>query len=206
MRKCIKLTVGMFSVILVLSFINSCSVTTKTINPNATVHYDETYGFSDKKQIVDTLISSLTTKSILAHRADDRPVVIMYGIANRTDEHISTKNISDDLRMGLVQSGKVKLVNETQRKDIATETEYQYGQNVSPETRIARGKQVGAEFMISGTLYSISQKEGREVRLKRKSLKYYSLNLELTSIETGLIEWADKVEIVREASKPIIGW
>ena len=28
----------------------------------------------------------------------------------------------------------------------------------------------------------------------------------LASIETSLIEWADSVELVREASKPFIGW
>jgi PBP1b-binding outer membrane lipoprotein LpoB len=44
------------------------------------------------------------------------------------------------------------------------------------------------------------------VRLKKKTLQYYSLTLELTDLQTGLIEWTDSAEIVRESSKPFIGW
>ena len=74
------------------------------------------------------------------------------------------------------------------------------------ETRVARARQVGAKYMLTGTLRSITKKQPRQVRLKKKTLQYYSLNLELTDIETGLIEWTDKVEVIREAAKPFIGW
>jgi len=30
--------------------------------------------------------------------------------------------------------------------------------------------------------------------------------MELTDIQTSLIEWADSTEIIRESSKPFIGW
>jgi PBP1b-binding outer membrane lipoprotein LpoB len=60
--------------------------------------------------------------------------------------------------------------------------------------------------MISGTLRSIKKKGAKQVRLKKKTLQYYSLTLELTDLQTGLIEWTDNVEIVRESSKPFIGW
>ncbi len=35
---------------------------------------------------------------------------------------------------------------------------------------------------------------------------YYSLNMELTDLETGLIEWADSTEVIRESSRPFVGW
>ncbi len=60
--------------------------------------------------------------------------------------------------------------------------------------------------MLTGTLRSIEKEEPRQIRLKKKILKYYSLNLELTSLETSLIEWAGSAEVIREASKPFIGW
>lgn len=182
-----------------------CSAATRDISPDEVIHYDEGYDFSDKNAIVGELVQSLLTSRPLAAR-DDRPVLIVYNVANRTSEHIETSGITDDIRLEILNSGKARFVNEVQRETIQKETDYQYGGNVSPETRIARAKQVGAEYMISGTLRSITKKQPKQIRLKKKTLQYYSLTLELTDLQTGLIEWTHNVEIVREASKPIIGW
>ena len=194
-----------FLLISCLFIYTGCTVTTRSVSPDEELHYDEVYDFSDKQIIVKKLIDSLVTKQPLAG-GNDRPVVIVYGVANRTSEHISTSGITDDIRQGLLQSGKARLVNETQRENIAKETEHQFSGNVLAKTRIARGHQVGAKYMLTGTLRSIEKKEPHQFRLKKKSLQYYSLNLELTDIESGLIEWTDKVEVIREASKPFIGW
>ena len=193
------------SVISALGIAAGCTVTTRTVSPKEELHYDETYDFSDKKTIVKALVNSFLG-GFPPHESAERPVIIIYGIANRTSEHISTSGVTDDIRQELLASGKVRFVSETQRGNIARETDYQYGGAVSPETRIQRARQVGARYMLTGTLRSIEKEEPRQVRLKKRSLKYYSLNLELTDIETGLIQWADSVEVIREASKPFIGW
>ncbi len=190
---------------LVLSLMVGCSATTRDISPDATIHYDEGYDFTDKKAIVNDLVTSLVNKPPLVARYD-RPVIIVYGVANRTSEHIETSGITDDIRQEILQSGKARFVNKVQRDNIAAESDYQYGGNVSAETRLQRARQVGAEYMLTGTLRSIKKKEPKQVRLKKKTLQYYSLTLELTDLQTGLIEWTDSAEIVRESSKPFIGW
>lgn len=182
-----------------------CRATTREISPDATIHYDERYGFSDKKQIVNHLVDSLVTKSPLG-RGDKRLVVIIYDVANRTSEHISTSGITDDIRSELLDRGTARFVNRVQRDTIQKELAYQYGGSVAPETRVQMARQVGASYMITGTLRSIRQKQPDQVRLKRRTLNYYSLTLELTDLTTGLIEWSDSAEIVREAAKPFIGW
>ena len=182
-----------------------CTVATRDISPDEEVIYDEGYHFSDKKKIVNAMVDSLVSKRPISH-ANDKPVIIVYGIANRTSEHISTSAITDDIRQALLASDKVRFVNETQRANISRETDYQYSGKVSTETRIKLGRQVGARYMLTGTLRSIEKKQPRQVRLKKKILKYYSLNLELTDLETSLIEWADSAEVIRESSRPFIGW
>ena len=188
-----------------LVLLAGCSVTTREVAPDEKVIYDEGYHFSDKKSIVADMVTSLLTKHPLV-RSIDRPVLIVYGIANRTSEHISTSAITDDIRQTMLESGRVRFVNETQRKNIERETSYQYGGSVAAETRVLKARQVGARYMLSGTLRSIEKKQPRQFRLMKKTLMYYSLNLELTDIESGLIEWADSVEVIRESSKPFIGW
>ncbi|MCW8860314.1 MAG: penicillin-binding protein activator LpoB [Deltaproteobacteria bacterium] len=194
-----------FSGLLMLILLAGCSVTTREVAPDEQVIYDESYHFSDKKAIVDAMVTSLLSKYPLL-RATDRPVLIVYGIANRTSEHISTSAMTDDIRQSLLASGRVRFINETQRQNIARETSYQYGGTVAAETRIQKARQVGARYMLTGTLRSIEKNQPRQFRLKKKTLMYYSLNMELTDIQTGLIEWADSTEVIREASKPFIGW
>lgn len=191
--------------LLMLVLLSACSVTTREVGSDEKVIYDEGYHFSDKKAIVADMVKSLLTKHPLV-RSTDRPVLIVYGIANRTSEHISTSAITDDIRQALLESGRVRFVNETQRKNIETETSYQYGGSVAAETRIQRAQQVGASYMLTGTLRSIEKKQPRQWRLTKKVMMYYSLNLELTDIQTGLIEWADSTEVIRESSSPFIGW
>ncbi len=190
---------------LLMLLVAGCSVTTREVGSDEKVIYDEGYHFSDKKAIVDDMATSLLTTYPLL-RATDRPVLIVYGIANRTSEHISTSAMTDDMRQALLKSGRVRFVNKIQRSNIEQETSYQYGGNVAAETRIQKARQVGAKYMLTGTLRSIEKKQPRQFRLKKKTLMYYSLNMELTDLQTGLIEWADSTEVIREATKPFIGW
>jgi hypothetical protein len=198
-------TLRLFLAVAAVLFMAGCTVTTRDISSDQEVIYDEGYHFSDKKNIVNAMADSLISKPPLVN-ANDRPVIVVYGIANRTSEHISTSAITDDIRQVLLASGKVRFVNKIQRENISRETDYQYSGKVTTETRIKLGRQVGADYMLTGTLRSIEKKQPRQMRLKKKILKYYSLNLELTDLETSLIEWADSAEVIRESSRPFIGW
>jgi len=205
MKKPTKRLFSLLGILTLIVCMAGCTATTRTVSPEEQLAYDATYTFSDKKKIVHDLVESLRTQPPLGSTSD-RPVIIVYGIANRTSEHIDTSGITDEIRKEILQTGKARFVNKSQRQNILAETDYQMGGAVAPETRIALARQVGAKYMLTGTLRSIEKEAPKQIRLKKKSYIYYSLNLELTSIETSLIEWADSVELVREASKPIIGW
>ena len=180
----------------------SCA-TTRNIDTNSEVHYNASYDFSDKNLIVDRLSASLVD---YAATSAGKPVVISYGIGNETSEHINTGGISDDIRLQLIQSGQYQLLNEGQRFNIQDESEYQKTGTVPAAARIAQGRQLGADYILAGTLRSIVKKPPTSIRLIKRKMVYYSLNLELTDTETGAIAWADKVDLAREQSQPIIGW
>ncbi len=178
--------------------------TTRTLDPNQETHYDANYDFSDKKAIVDKLTSSLLSINTLS--PEKKPIILIYPIANETSEHISTSGITDDIRLALIRSGKFRFINEAQRANIQREARYQSKGYVDPAQRFQQGKQLGADYILSGALRSIEKKQQKQIRLTKKKMVYYSLNLELTNPTTGEIAWADKVELAREASRPIIGW
>lgn len=191
--------------LLSVTLLSACAATTRTLDPDVEKHYDASYGFSDKKQIVNSLAESLLSSAAMPTETA-KPIIIVYGIDNETSEHINTSGITDDIRLRLIQSGEYRFINREQRENLIAEADYQYAGFVAPEQRVSEGRQLGADYILSGTLRSIEKEQARQWRLNKRELIYYSMNLELTNLETGEISWADAVEIARESSRPIIGW
>lgn len=204
-NKFITTPVKALSIILLFSALTGCAATTRSLDPDTEKHYDAGYDFSDKKQIVQALTESLLGSANISTESS-KPVLIVYGVDNETSEHINTGGITDDIRLALIKSGEYRFLNRKQRENILKETDYQYAGFVPPEQRVSEGRQLGANYILSGTLRSIEKKQARQWRLNKKELIYYSMNLELTDLQTGEISWADNVEIARESSRPIIGW
>ena len=190
---------------LVILIMSGCAASTKNLNPEDDLHYDATYDFSDKKQIVDRLTTPLLSASPFLP-VNVKPVLIVYPVVNETSEHINTSGITDAIRMKLMQSGKLRFINEHQRENIMMETAYQDQGFVDPAMRVEQGRQMGADYILSGTLRSIKKKQPEQWRLYKKERIYYSLDLTITDLKTGEIVYADQAELAREASKPIIGW
>ena len=177
---------------------------TKNLNPQDDMHYDASYDFSDKNKIVDRLVTPLLTATVFP--VEKKPILIVYPVVNETSEHISTGGITDAIRMKLVQSGRFRFINEQQRENIQQETSYQDAGFVDPAMRVQKGRQLGADYILSGTLRSIKNKQAKQMRLFKKERIYYSLDLTMTDLKTGEIVYADQAELAREASRPVIGW
>ena len=195
------LTLMTCSALLIMS---GCMATTKNLDPKGDIHYDASYDFSDKNQIVERLVTPLLTAPVFPVQV--KPILIVYPVINETSEHISTGGITDSIRMKLIQSGKFRFINERQRENIQQETSYQNQGYVDPAMRVEQGRQLGADYILSGTLRSIKKKQPKQLRLTKKERIYYSLDLTMTDLKTGEIVYADQAELAREASQPIIGW
>lgn len=186
-------------------FVSACATTTTVLDVDKPMHISEDFGYSDLKAVTEKMITSLLTNPPISTR-NDRPVAIIYGLTNRTDEHIDTKAIAEKIQTGLTRSGKLRFINKDARAKIEKEITYQQGGMVSSDTRIKLGKQVGAEYMITGSITSITAEEGRGIRLKAKRVKYYKITLDLNDLNTNIIEWSDEQEFARKVEEPFIGW
>jgi uncharacterized protein (TIGR02722 family) len=187
-----------------LLFMTGCMASTKNLNPAEETHYDASYDFSDKNKIVERLVTPLLAAPVFP--VQEKPILIVYPVVNETSEHISTGGITDAIRMKLVQSGKFRFISEEQRTNIQKETNYQNQGYVDPAQRVEQGRQLGANYILGGTLRSIKKQQPEQMRLFKKERIYYSLDLTIIDLKTGEIVYADQAELAREASKPIIGW
>ncbi len=166
--------------------------------------YDERFGFTDLRGITESLAEEIAYNSPLIEEGS-QPIMMIAGVQNRTSEYMDTKNLTDRLRTLLFQSGQVQFVNEARREDLLREQGYQAA-HATPETQAVVGRQLGAQYMISGSLTEMRDRTPRQVRVSKTVRNYYKLTLEITDLETGLLAYTTEREFAREGRKPLIGW
>lgn len=167
-------------------------------------HMRSTYDFRDMRKMTEEVVDEILQDKLLTS-ATTPPVMIVAGIENRTSRHEDMKGLSDSIRTLLIKSGKAKFVNEARREELLKEQGYQ-ASNATPETQVKIGKQMGAAYMLTGSLMEMESRSAREIRLSRKKINYYKLTIEITNLETGMIDWTTEREFARKASLPLIGW
>ncbi|MBU4483936.1 penicillin-binding protein activator LpoB [bacterium] len=167
---------------------------TKTYTKGKYVDPDEVYLLSDKfvesdlQMIAEQLSESLLSSDMLGSQSK-KPAIIISLFTNSTDEHIDILSLTNKMRVKLLKSNRFVFLNERLRKEMAKEYEYQSSGYVNPETAKQKGKQIGADWLISGHITSIRQPVGK------KEIVYYKTTLEVTDLETSAIMWADEVEV-----------
>jgi len=117
-----------------------------------------------------------------------KPTVVAYGVKNRTSEHINTQTFMKNLERAYLRSGRVTVVaSKSQREDIRGErADQQTGFTGNPA---AIGKELGANFVLTGVLNSIKDRaDGEEV-------VFYQANLELINVETNEKVWIGEKQI-----------
>ena len=177
---------------------------TQEVDVTQTKHMDASLDYSDMRNITESLVSDIVGSPFL-QKESKPPIMMIAGVQNRTESYVDTKSLTDRMRTLLFQTGKIQFVNEARREDLLKEQGYQAA-NATPETQVAIGNQLGAKFMISGSLSEMKQTSPRQVRVSKQVLKYYKMTLEVTDLKTGLLVMTTEKEFAREASQPLIGW
>ncbi len=166
--------------------------------------FDASYGPQDLRKLSEQIASEIAASTFVQNLPAD-PIMIIYGVQPRTETFVDTQALTDRIRTTLMQSSKIKFVNESRRQELMKEQGYQAA-NATDETRVAVGRQLGAKHMMTGALVEMKKETGRQVRVSKSQLVYYQLTFDITDLETGIIAWSTTKEFAREARKPLIGW
>ncbi len=156
---------------------------------------------TDARMVADSMVAQCLGGrwlDIFATARDSRPatpVIVVGGIYNESSEHINTNLFMNEIERSLLESGDVQIAaGGSSRQEIRTE---RYDQSIfaSPETAAEFGREIGADYVMTGDIGSIVDEEG-----DTRSI-YYQISLELIDVETALKTWMGSLEI-----KKIIEW
>jgi hypothetical protein len=160
---------------------------------------DDQFNESDMRRIADTMVESLTQSKLIGS-VRRPPVVLVTLVKNKTDEHIDMKSMTDKIRTSLIKSGKFRFTEKEVREELAGEVEYQEESGyVDASSARKKGKQIGAEYFLTGEITSRTQEVGK------KKYIYYKANFNLVNIDTGIIDWSDEKELRKYYQKRSVG-
>lgn len=189
--------------VLLAAAVCACSPSVKRVETNLVK--DVSGGWNDtdaqmvaQEMITDCLNAGWYTKFLA--RNGKEPVVIVGTVTNNTMEHINTGVFVEEIQRALINSAKVDFVaSASERGEVRTER-LEQDEFASEETRKAFGREVGADFMLSGVLNNVVDQAGS------KAVVYYQANMKLINIETNQIVWNGQKKIKKYVKRSKVTW
>jgi PBP1b-binding outer membrane lipoprotein LpoB len=188
-----------FTAILVLS---ACSTGTnvKRVNTEKQLDLSGYWNDIDVKIVCESLIKDCLANPRVDQEIMSRqktPSVIVGRFKNESAEHIDTSIISSTMETTIFNSGKLNFVaGGDLRDEIRIEREDQQN-NASAVTASALRNETGADFILTGTVRAIVDRDGNQ------TVRTYFVTAEMTHIETNQRLWmAQNSEIKKLITVP----
>jgi len=189
-----KVVCGCAGVAVVAMLLGSCVSYSgvQRIESNRNIDLSGRWNDTDSRDVAAAMIDQiLGGRWLTAFRRGNRdtPSVVVGTVLNRTHEHIATNTFVTDVERALINSGDVRVLQggefrEQLRAERADQQEF-----ASAATAARLGVEIGADFILQGTISSIVDSSGRQ------QLIFYQVDLELTSVETAEKVWIGSHQI-----------
>ena len=200
----------LLSAVLVATMLFGCG-TDKKHKRVARVASDEVVDLSgrwndtDSQMVSEAMIKDCLSfpwiEDFMAANGGKKPVVIVGRVVNKSHEHINTETFVKDLERAFIRSGRVRVVSNAQfrewnRKERAGQAEGW----TDPNTMASIGNELGANFMLFGTINTIVDEAGG------MKVVFYQTNLELHNLTTTEKVWIGDKKIKKVIERDAKAW
>ncbi len=182
--------------IIVFSGCSSAKQVTR-VDTDTTIDLSGRWNDTDSRMVAEGIIGDcLNHPWINDHgiSAGGKPVVIVGGIRNKSMEHIAVATFISDIERAFINSGKVRTVSSSSERSEIREERADQGEFAALETVKRMGRELGADYMMTGEINTIEDREGGD------QVVFYQTDLTLTNIETN-----EKIWIGQKKIKKFIG-
>ena len=189
-------------VVLTIALINGCANRKITrVDPNETIDLSGRWNDSDSRLVSEEMIGDLLTSAWIPRylKANDkRPVVVVGIVENKSHEHINSETFIKDVEKAIIRDGNIRLVVAGEKRNELRKERAEQQDYASPETTKKWGKELGADFILQGTINSIVDS------YKKQKVVTYQIDLQLTNIETNEVVWMGDKKIKKQISDRVL--
>jgi uncharacterized protein (TIGR02722 family) len=178
----------------------ACAKQVSRIDPNSVTDLSGRWNDTDSRLVANQLIKESLGAEWARRYAEshggETPAVLIGDFRNRTLEHIAVGTFVSDLERAFINSGAVRVVaSKQERQDVRAERADQQ-ENARADTRAKMAQELGAKYMLQGTIEAIQDEEGRE------KIVFYQIDATLVDVESNLKVWTGQHKIKKYIEKP----
>ena len=168
------------------------------IDPTTTTDLSGRWNDTDSRLVSEEMISDCLSRPWRAKHWESvgkRPTIIVGNIRNKTTEHIAVGTFVGDIERSFINSGDAEIVaSKEERAEVRDERADQ--QQFSDEASMKEwGRELGADYMLSGVINSIEDTEGGE------SVVFYQIDLNLIDLERNTKVWQGQKKIKKHIGR-----
>ncbi|MEZ4473057.1 MAG: penicillin-binding protein activator LpoB [bacterium] len=128
----------------------------------------------------------------MAREGKDAKIAI-FRVKNETSEHIDSQlqALLSKFETRLVNSGDVTVISREQQDTLIEELRKQQGAAFDPNNSAQLGRQLGAQYFLTGKVYDSAEKTGDERRTQ------YFLFMQVIEVETGVVRWQNEANLTK---------
>ena len=170
-----------------------CSTKVARVESDSTMDLSGKWNDTDSRLVSEEMIKDALNQAWIhrweAQNPNKQPTVIVGKVSNKSHEHINVETFTKDIERALLNSGRVNFVASKGEREQIREERADQQENASAETRSDFGEESGANFMMSGSINTIVDQEGK------KSVIFYQINMELINLESNQKAWIGEKKI-----------
>ncbi len=193
----------LWMVLLLVPFVFACGTKVQRMDTHEIVDVSGRWNDTDSQMVAQEMINDCLNSgwyAKAASRLGKEPVVIVGSVTNDSMEHINTAAFVEEMQRALINSGKVDFVASRNERGEVRQERLEQDEFASEETRKAFGREVGADYMLSGVLNSIVDSQNK------KAVVFYQVNMKLIDIESNKIVWNGQKQIKKYVKRSKTSW
>ncbi len=187
-----------FTLASMLFILAGCGQTVTRVESDTVTDLSGNWNDTDSRLVAEEMIQDVLSRNWLSKFNRDKgkaPTVIVGTVRNLSHEHINTRTFVADMERELINSGEVEFVASAQdRKEVRQEVKEQ-DLNATEATRKAMGEEIGADFMLQGSINSIVDAVSGE------QARFYQIDLTLIELGTNRKVWVGQKKIKKTVEK-----
>ena len=153
---------------------------------------------TDSRLVSEEMIQDVLSRNWLSRfsRKHGKPPTVIVGkVRNLSHEHINTRTFINDLEKDLINSGDVEFVASAEERGELREERREQDLNAREDTRKAMGQEIGADFMLKGSINTIID------AVKGEQARFYQIDLTLIDLESNRKVWVGQKKIKKTIEK-----
>ena len=191
--------VRFFSLILVgLLAISGCSTKVSRLDVEEARDLSGNWNDTDSRLVSEELVGQMLEGAWVVNHSRSsgkRPTVIVGTVKNLSHEHINVRTFINDIERAVINSGRVQFVASRDEREEVREERKDQDIHASEASRKAMGRELGADYMLSGSINTIIDAEGKQ------SVRYYQIDLTLIDLADTRKVWLGQKKIKKLIEK-----